>query len=121
MTLNKFKILFLTDTKEWEDHAIQEIKDSSKEQLNDQDSDGHTPLHAAIIAGNVKFAVMLLEYGADPNKIDTKGSTALMIAAKLDHENDPKREIVRILLEKEARCQFDQHFISRFFIYKCYL
>ncbi|KAL5197262.1 hypothetical protein ABZP36_000774 [Zizania latifolia] len=49
-------------------------------------SDGTTPLHRAVLDGNVKMAKLLLEHGADADREDVNGLTPRAVADKSGHE-----------------------------------
>nr|XP_006822296.1 PREDICTED: ankyrin-3-like [Saccoglossus kowalevskii] len=66
-----------------------------------------TPLRYAVMNSEPELTKLLLEHGADPNKCDARGNTALHVAAQ-----QSCREIVQQLLEKGANVQvknFDGH------------
>ena len=58
---------------------------------------GFVPLHLAVISGHVGIANMLVNMGADLNKMDGRGGTAILYARGGRHE-----EIVQLLLERGA-------------------
>ena len=50
--------------------------------LDASDRDGFTPLMLAITGGNLKIATYFIEQGADVNRRNRRGQTALMLAAQ---------------------------------------
>ena len=50
--------------------------------VNARASSGLTPLHAALAAGHVETALLLIESGADLSVADARGRTAFHIAAE---------------------------------------
>lgn len=64
---------------------------------NARDEDGRTPLHQAVLAGNVGLVGLLVEHGADLDARDARGFTALHFAAE---EYVP--EVAHILVGKGA-------------------
>jgi len=53
--------------------------------VNDTDSNGHTPLHCAILFSHTEIAVALIEKDADVNATNQYGSTPLHLAAANGH------------------------------------
>ncbi|ELP91687.1 hypothetical protein EIN_207540 [Entamoeba invadens IP1] len=66
----------------------------SKEELDQKNEKGESPLLLAVIMNNLEVMDKLLEKGADVNSANTNGTTALMFALK---KNDPKQ--IEILLK----------------------
>jgi len=48
--------------------------------INAADRFGMTPLHHACAEGHVEVAILLLELGADPDRLDKQGETPLQCA-----------------------------------------
>ena len=48
--------------------------------IDEQDKDGHTPLHLASIGAHRKCCELLIDAGANPDILDKKGLTALDVA-----------------------------------------
>lgn len=69
---------------------------SNRFDVNGVDLNGSTPLHWAAYGGDVSTAQVLKLRGADPNAIDTKELTPLLIAAKCNHNE------VAILLSSDS-------------------
>jgi ankyrin repeat protein len=65
-----------------------------------QDAESRSPLHYAAAHNTVQIARKLLEAGADPELVDTKGNTVLHYAAGYG-----RIDIVGILLETRAKTQ----------------
>ena len=61
------------------------------------DNEGRTAIHYAAMSGNTKVMLLLLENGADPNKLTKKKDTPLHFAAKYAGEEE-----VRFLVEHGA-------------------
>lgn len=53
------------------------------DQIHSTDSRGRTPIHIAVLQGNVAFAKTLLSYGADPTVGDASSHTPLHLAARI--------------------------------------
>lgn len=85
--------------------------------INAQNNLGDTPLHMAAARGDLEFALLLLERGADPNIQNKRGETALHHAilkiinlprvrggevTGASSSYDPALEIVKTLLDYEA-------------------
>lgn len=68
--------------------------------LDAGDTEGHTPLQAALLAWQYEAAALLLDAGADPNRADRAGHTALMWAA---YRNRPA--LVQALIDRGADVQ----------------
>lgn len=69
----------------------------SREQVNQLDEYGFTPLIEAAIADNIEIARVLIDYGADVNLQDMTGGTALHWAAENNNVS-----LSQLLLEKGA-------------------
>lgn len=54
--------------------------------LNAYDALGHTPLHWAVISGDVSIVELLLKAGANPNILSLEGVTPTWRALKLEDE-----------------------------------
>lgn len=68
-----------------------------------EDPDERTALHLGVAEGHIAVVESLLSFGADPNKMDRGGNTALHLAIM----GDKNREMMtRVLLESE-RCFVD--------------
>lgn len=61
-------------------------------------ADSYPPLHTASLSGFKDAVVVLLDFGADPNRILTFGKTPLNFATYYGH-----KEIVQVLLERGAK------------------
>ncbi|XBI92951.1 hypothetical protein VPH35_029910 [Triticum aestivum] len=48
-------------------------------------SDGTTPLHRAVLDGNARMVRVLLEHGADPDRVDARGLTPTALADRHAH------------------------------------
>ncbi len=48
--------------------------------LNEQDPEGHLPIHVAAAAGRAPIVDLLIKGGADPNGLDRDGRTAMQMA-----------------------------------------
>jgi len=57
--------------------CVEAILDAEPTLLDDRDEEGYTPLHLAVIAGNLDVAKNLLARGADANAADNEGHTAV--------------------------------------------
>lgn len=73
------------------------LKAGSKAAINDQDSEGRTPLHSATVQGNVAVVKILVDNGADTEVRDRKGWTPLHYAAFSGQDL-----VVWLLVEKGA-------------------
>jgi ankyrin repeat protein len=60
-----------------------------------RDKDGNSALHIVSKHGNKDMVAMLLESGADPNKINTKGNTPLHHACKVLDPDDIVKQLLR--------------------------
>ncbi len=65
--------------------------------LNIQDSNGDTPLHTAVRAGNLSTAKILLEGGAFIDKVNYNGLTPLAVVIK-EYNGKNQAALVRLLL-----------------------
>ena len=71
---------------------------------------GRTPLHAAVMTGNLEITKVLLEYGPNTNIHDELGQTPLLdavLALSWNRINEPEKaqesqEIAQLLIETEA-------------------
>jgi ankyrin repeat protein len=71
--------------------------------VNTRAKDGSTPLHFASEWGALEVVHLLLEHGADVMAEDDRGRTALQVAGFAGYAKDRKDEIVKLLLEHEAK------------------
>lgn len=62
--------------------------------INAADRFGMTPLHHACAEGHVEVAALLIELGADPDRLDKQGETPLQCAP-----DDQTREALRRAIE----------------------
>ena len=62
--------------------------------INAADRFGMTPLHHACAEGHVEVATLLIQLGADPDRLDKEGQTPLQCAP-----DDKTREILRRAIE----------------------
>lgn len=60
---------------------INKLLQRSSQQVNKRDKKGLTPLHYAVVQGQIKIVKLLLMYGADPALKEVKGLNALHLAA----------------------------------------
>jgi ankyrin repeat protein len=65
-----------------------------------QNDEGQTPLHSAVLQGNVHFAKVLLKHGAKLDIKDADRKTALMLARDM-HPDLPARKIGELLKKHE--------------------
>ena len=78
---------------------LEQVKEhASNEMLNEQNADGYTALHFAVLTSNYDAAVYLLEQGADPNSVDYYYEyTPLMDAVTFE-----SYELTELLLQFDA-------------------
>src|SRR5258708_568092 len=69
------------------------------------DDANYTPLHAAVQGGHAEAVALLLEGGADPNKVDKQGNGPLWTAV-WGAPSDRQVEIIGLLLRAGA----DRHY-----------
>lgn len=55
--------------------------------MNVQDKDGFTPLHSAIIAGNLRVSEYLVKHGADVNLTDSELHSVIHWSVVCGHDN----------------------------------
>ena len=70
--------------------------------------DGKTPLHSAAICGNLSAVKLLIENGANPNKLDCRGMTPLKWAKMRDMRQEStqeSQEVVKILKRYKKKDQ----------------
>lgn len=79
--------------------SIDQIRDCLQRDanVNAQDMDGNTPLHAAALSGRSDLANLLLGHRAEVNAQDAEGNTPLHAAARLG-----RRNLANLLLERGA-------------------
>ncbi|XP_042311715.1 NF-kappa-B inhibitor-like protein 1 [Sceloporus undulatus] len=66
-------------------HKLRRLLKRHRETLNLAETSGRknrTPLHRSCARKDLKSAILLLKYGADPNLLDQNGDTALHVAAR---------------------------------------
>ncbi|MDF2964614.1 MAG: uncharacterized protein K0Q51_2 [Rickettsiaceae bacterium] len=96
LLVNNNSVLHIAAKKGWEKVA-EHILESSKEQLNRQNSSLETPLHTAINEGNVEIVNILLQSNADRVTIvDSNNYTALKLALV---KNDPN--LIDLFINKQ--------------------
>ena len=78
--------------------AAEKVKPTFKADPNMVDAFGHTALNQAVSQADFAMIQLLLDAGAQINKKDSKGVTALMAAA----ESGKNLEIVKLLIDKGA-------------------
>lgn len=69
----------------------------SRDDVNEEDENKFTALHWAAFYGQLKTTNLLLDHGADPNKLADNYVTPLHLAASSGHH-----EVVKLLLTKGA-------------------
>ncbi|KAK2575439.1 hypothetical protein KPH14_011177 [Odynerus spinipes] len=74
------------------------VASAAPELVNAADSEGHTPLHLAVIAGDTQLVAVLLANGADVNAKDLEGHSVLHWATVCG-----EAECVRLILAAGAR------------------
>lgn len=94
------ELVFLDSIKENDLAACNDMlsKASQSIDINALNDAGLTPLHQAVLEDNVEAVRLLLEHGAEVNKVDTDTWTPLHAACAEGHA-----EIVRLLLWKGAK------------------
>ena len=80
---------------EGKNDVARELVLSEKIDINAQDEQGYTPLHAASKCRRVEVVELLLEKGADTSLLDAWGITALWRALG---QSDECNEIIKLLL-----------------------
>jgi hypothetical protein len=80
------------------------------------DADGRgTPLHRAAAVGNIATAKMLLEHGADPNALNSKGQSPLVFALERcsNAQIDRMAPVAELLLNAMTAAPVKKSFIGR--------
>lgn len=72
----------------------------SKADVNHQDKDGFTPLHVAVIAGNLKLCDFLIKNGSDINLTDSEMHSVIHWAVVCGHDH-----LINILLKHNAEAE----------------
>eukprot|EP00730_Choanoeca_flexa_P014290 TRINITY_DN6199_c0_g1_i2.p1 TRINITY_DN6199_c0_g1~~TRINITY_DN6199_c0_g1_i2.p1 ORF type:complete len:1079 (+),score=236.47 TRINITY_DN6199_c0_g1_i2:90-3239(+) len=80
---------------------IMAIISSKKSNVNQVDSEGNTPLHAAAFFGAASVVQALLQAGADCNAVDKSGQPAIFFACEAGHY-----ETVDILVKADASLSY---------------
>ncbi|KAK0182649.1 hypothetical protein PV327_000764 [Microctonus hyperodae] len=80
------------------------VASAAPELVNAPDSEGHTPLHLAVIAGDTQLVAVLLANGADVNAKDLEGHSVLHWATVCG-----EAECVRLILAAGARPSTPDH------------
>lgn len=69
-------------------------KSSASSPINAADKFGMTPLHHACAEGHVEVALLLVQLGADPDRVDRDGNTPVQVSP-----DDKTRETIRRAIE----------------------
>lgn len=56
--------------------CVEKILACDPQLINEKDEEGYTPLHLAVISGNVEIAEVLLLHGGDFNAVDNEAHSA---------------------------------------------
>lgn len=80
---------------------ILKMLSTKSKRIDAQNSDGETPLYLAAERGLVESALMLLEYGANPNTPNKEGIVPLFLAARGGH-----LELAKGLIKNKAAVNF---------------
>lgn len=78
-------------------HDFLDHLDDFKEAVSEQNKDGYTALHLAVINGDKNLIIKLLKIGADINALDYAGNSPALLAIWYD-----KIELVKLFINKEA-------------------
>ncbi|KAL8624152.1 hypothetical protein ACOMHN_020202 [Nucella lapillus] len=82
--------------------SVRSSIDKIKVYINEQDTTGRTPLHAACFHGRVDVVDFLLERSAKVNARNDKGDTPLLEACRSQEDAEVCSDVVRKLIEKNA-------------------
>ncbi len=91
---------FLATVAGGDDEAVGHLIDEDGTRLHIRSSDGHTPLHLAVVNGHLSLARLLLQRGADREAVDGQGQKPLYTAAQLGAD-----ETVKLLLSFDANVE----------------
>jgi len=70
--------------------CVEKILSSDPQLINEKDEEGYTPLHLAVISGNVEIAKVIIARGGDFNAVDNEAHSAAHWATGLERETSTK-------------------------------